>query len=102
MSKTKHEASGGGSGGGRGRSGPGLTAWRLSRRRLSSLRQADDALREETGDIEALGASIAQHGLLVPILIEPDGTVRAGNRRVEAMRARASASAASTDGRTAG
>jgi ParB-like chromosome segregation protein Spo0J len=96
LSGAKHEARGGGSEGKSGRSGPGLTAWRLSRRRLSSLRHADDALREEPGDIEALGASIARHGLLVPVLIEPDGTVRAGGRRVEAMRARASASAASS------
>lgn len=68
-----------------------LRAWRLSRRKLSALRRPADPLREESGDIESLGESIAQHGLLVPILIEPDGTVRAGNRRVEAMRARLSA-----------
>jgi ParB-like chromosome segregation protein Spo0J len=49
-----------------------------------------DPIREEPGDIEALGESIAQHGLLAPLLIEPDGTVRAGRRRVEAMRARLS------------
>jgi len=65
-----------------------LRAWRLSRRKLSALRLPEESLREETGDIEALGESIAQHGLLVPILIEPDGTVRAGRRRLEALRAR--------------
>jgi len=69
-------------------SGADLRAWRLSRRKLSALRLPKDSLREESGDIEALAESIAQHGLLVPVLIEPDGTVRAGRRRLEAMRAR--------------
>ena len=68
--------------------GANLRAWRLSRRKLATLHLPRESLREETGDIEALGESIAQHGLLVPVLIEPDGTVRAGRRRVEAMRAR--------------
>lgn len=71
--------------------GPALETWRLSRRKLSALRLPADSLREEPGDIESLGESIAQHGLLVPILIEPDGTVRAGSRRVRALRARLSA-----------
>ena len=65
-----------------------LRAWRLSRRKLSALRLPAESLREETGDVVALGESIAKHGLLVPVLIEPNGTVCAGRRRIEAMRAR--------------
>jgi len=45
-----------------------------------------DNPREEAGDIGALAESVAEHGLLVPVLIEPDGTVRAGARRLEALR----------------
>lgn len=36
-------------------------------------------------DIESLAASVAQHGLLVPVLIEPNGTVRGGVRRLAAL-----------------
>jgi ParB/RepB/Spo0J family partition protein len=37
-------------------------------------------------DLECLAASIEEHGLLVPVLIEPDGTVCGGARRLAALR----------------
>jgi N6-adenosine-specific RNA methylase IME4 len=42
--------------------------------------------RRELGDIKALAASIAEHGLLHPIVISPDGQLIAGERRLEAFR----------------
>jgi N6-adenosine-specific RNA methylase IME4 len=38
------------------------------------------------GDIDALAASIAEHGLLNPITVKPDGMLIAGERRLEAVR----------------
>ncbi len=70
-------------------SGPDLQTWRLARRRLSDLKLPADAVREDPDDPEStdsLRQSIAQHGLLVPLLIEPDGTVRGGSRRLAALR----------------
>ena len=40
--------------------------------------------RRELGDIDRLAASIAAIGLLHPIVITPDGTLIAGQRRLEA------------------
>lgn len=60
--------------------------WRLVRKRLDELKLPEDAPRQDVGDISELSSSIAEHGLLVPLLVEPDGTVRAGTRRLAAMR----------------
>ena len=72
-----------------------LQAWRLVRRRLSELKLPPDSPRrargepgkldDELDDINDLKSSIAKHGLLVPVLIEPDGTLRAGTRRMRAI-----------------
>jgi len=67
--------------------GPICPPWRLVRRSLEDLRLPADAPRAELGDLDALRESVARHGLLVPLLIEPDGTVRAGARRLAALRA---------------
>ena len=40
--------------------------------------------RRELGDLDALAASIAELGLLHPIVIRPDGTLIAGERRLRA------------------
>jgi ParB/RepB/Spo0J family partition protein len=64
----------------------GCPPWRLVRRKLSELRLPDDRPRSDAGDVEALARSVEEHGLLVPILIEPDGTVRGGARRLAALR----------------
>lgn len=40
--------------------------------------------REELGDLEALAASIQQHGLIHPIVVDQDGTLVAGERRLKA------------------
>jgi ParB family chromosome partitioning protein len=42
--------------------------------------------REEVGDIEGLAKSIAEIGLLHPLVVVPDGTLIAGLRRLEAMK----------------
>jgi ParB-like nuclease domain len=41
--------------------------------------------RKYMGDIEALAASIAEHGLLNPITVKPDGMLIAGERRLAAV-----------------
>lgn len=41
-------------------------------------------VRKDMGDIEALAASIREHGLIHPPAITPDGTLIAGHRRVQA------------------
>jgi ParB/RepB/Spo0J family partition protein len=43
-----------------------------------------DRHRREMGDIESLAASIAELGLLHPVVVRPDGTVVAGERRIRA------------------
>jgi N6-adenosine-specific RNA methylase IME4/ParB-like chromosome segregation protein Spo0J len=40
--------------------------------------------RKDPGDIEALAASIADVGLMHPIVVRPDGTLIAGERRLQA------------------
>jgi N6-adenosine-specific RNA methylase IME4 len=45
-----------------------------------------DRTRRDLGDITALAASIAEHGLLHPVVISPDGQLIAGERRLEAFR----------------
>src|SRR3990167_5914477 len=42
--------------------------------------------REDMGDIASLAASIADVGLLHPIVVTPDGRLIAGTRRLEACR----------------
>jgi ParB/RepB/Spo0J family partition protein len=42
--------------------------------------------RQHMGDIDALAASIAAHGLLHPIVVTPERTLIAGERRLEAVR----------------
>jgi hypothetical protein len=42
--------------------------------------------RKHMGDIEALAASIAKNGLIHPVAIRRDGTLIAGERRIEAAR----------------
>jgi ParB family chromosome partitioning protein len=56
------------------------------RRRLDELEVPDDRPRSDAGDVDSLARSVEEHGLLVPILIEPDGTVRGGSRRLMALR----------------
>lgn len=41
-------------------------------------------IRRDMGDIESLAASIADLGLLQPILVFPDGRLIAGERRLRA------------------
>lgn len=41
--------------------------------------------RDDLGDIDALAASIDEHGLLQPITISPDGTLICGRRRLAAV-----------------
>lgn len=88
--------------------------WRLDKRKLSDLKIPPDAPRTlvarpvepssgEAGGkpdgkpdgkpagkpdwvMDPLAASIKEHGLLVPVLIEPDGTVRGGIRRLAALK----------------
>lgn len=62
-----------------------LRSWRQARRKLSDLKLPPDGPRREHGDLEELKSSIGKHGLLVPVLIEPDGTVRGGSRRLRAL-----------------
>ena len=62
-----------------------LKSWRQARRKLSELKLPPDGPRREHGDLEELKSSIGKHGLLVPVLIEPDGTVRGGSRRLRAL-----------------
>ena len=57
---------------------------------METIRIADirigDRRREDLGDIEALAKSIAEYGLLSPPVLTDDGTLVAGQRRVEAMK----------------
>lgn len=57
---------------------------------MDTIRIADiwigDRRREDLGDIEALAESIRQYGLLAPPVLTDDGTLVAGQRRVEAMK----------------
>src|SRR5262245_58148103 len=54
-------------------------------RPMDSIRLGD-RIRADLGDVEGLAASIADIGLLHPIVIAPDGMLLAGARRYEAMR----------------
>jgi ParB-like nuclease domain len=57
---------------------------------MNSRRMAIDEIRivqrcrQELGGLEALAASIQQHGLIHPIVIAQDGTLVAGERRLKA------------------
>jgi ParB/RepB/Spo0J family partition protein len=42
--------------------------------------------RKDLGDIDGLAASIAELGLLQPVVIRPDGALIAGKRRLEAFK----------------
>jgi ParB family chromosome partitioning protein len=46
--------------------------------------QIGDRMRQDLGDIEALGRNIARLGLLMPIAVTPDGRLLAGLRRLRA------------------
>lgn len=52
---------------------------------LSSI-SVGDRRREDLGDIDGLAASIARYGLLHPIVVDDDGNLIAGGRRLEACR----------------
>jgi ParB family chromosome partitioning protein len=43
-------------------------------------------LRKDFGDIDALAASITDHGLLHPLIVDDDGTLIAGERRLRALK----------------
>ncbi len=43
-------------------------------------------IRKDYGDLEGLAQSIKEHSLLQPIVITPDGTLIAGERRLEAVK----------------
>ena len=58
---------------------------------MSNLRAIDEITvgfrhRRDLGDIASLATSIAEVGLLHPIVIRPDGVLIAGERRLEAYR----------------
>lgn len=50
-----------------------------------SLVKVGDRRREDYGDINALAASIAEHGLLHPIVVDADDNLVAGGRRLRAV-----------------
>lgn len=57
---------------------------------MPSLRIAEIAIgervRKDMGDLKSLADSIAAHGLLHPVVVNPAGMLIAGHRRIEAMR----------------
>ncbi len=53
--------------------------------RISDIK-IGDRRREDLGDIDALAESIKKYGLLAPPVLTDDGTLVAGQRRVEAMK----------------
>ena len=55
-------------------------------RPISSI-QVGERHRRDLGDVDQLAASIAELGLLHPVVIKPDGALIAGERRLEACRA---------------
>jgi hypothetical protein len=58
----------------------------MTNRRLISEITIGSRHRRDTGNIPALAASIADVGLLHPVVITPDGVLIAGERRIEACR----------------
>jgi len=52
--------------------------------RLISAITVGDRYRKDMGDLDALAASIREHGLLHPVVITVDGTLVAGERRLRA------------------
>ena len=58
-----------------------------ARRRAIADIEVGTRHRRDLGDIESLAASIADIGLLHPIVVRPDGTLIAGERRLQAARA---------------
>jgi len=52
---------------------------------ISSIR-IEGRHRKDMGDIKALAASIAEVGLLHPVVVTPDGRLIAGQRRIEAVK----------------
>ena len=50
-----------------------------------SLIHVGDRRREDYGDIDALAASIAEHGLLHPVVVDAFGNLVAGGRRLRAV-----------------
>jgi ParB family chromosome partitioning protein len=59
----------------------------VARRRAIADIKVGTRHRRDLGDIEGLAASIADIGLLHPIVIRPDGTLIAGERRLQAAQA---------------
>jgi ParB/RepB/Spo0J family partition protein len=51
---------------------------------VGKLRLADDNIRQETGDVAELAASMKSVGVLEPLLVTDDGLVVAGSRRLAA------------------
>jgi N6-adenosine-specific RNA methylase IME4 len=60
-----------------------MTAAATPTRRIGEI-LIGDRTRRQLGDIAELAASIAEVGLLHPVVIHPDGTLIAGERRLEA------------------
>ena len=61
---------------------PQLIVWKLEK-----IRVGEQARRHfDLTDLRALGANILEHGLLVPLLVRPDGALIAGERRLRAMK----------------
>lgn len=57
----------------------------METRMLAGIKEGDRR-REDYGDIGALAASIGRYGLLQPIVLDDDGTLVAGGRRLRAVR----------------
>ena len=53
---------------------------------ISQIRVGNERHRKELGDIDGLAASIADVGLLHPIVVKSDGTLIAGERRLAAIK----------------
>jgi ParB-like chromosome segregation protein Spo0J len=58
----------------------------IERRAISDIRIGADRARRDMGDLEELGISILEQGLLHPIGIFPDGELVFGERRLRAIR----------------
>lgn len=56
----------------------------MTHRALIASVAVGERRREDPGDIEGLAASIARYGLLHPIVLDEDGNLIAGGRRLEA------------------
>lgn len=57
----------------------------MEQRKITDIRK-NGRHRKDLGDISSLAGSIADIGLLHPIVVQPDGTLIAGERRLEAVK----------------